>query len=982
MQQLALVKKITGYSKLAKFNLLMLVSVMIASTMLVSFAAETNTATTAASCGAKVSLVLDRSSSIGVPGYQDPGQSPAQNIEKVRSGAKSLVTALQGNDSYVDTFVFASVAKRSDDSNPQPRKQLTAGNVASINQWLSNVTFKTNFEDVYPDGMNGSGEGGTNWEWAFKRVSDASVFFGLPTHVVIFTDGEPTTTIAKTQAAINKGGSYQAAGYDGDINVVDQIDVTSGLNAAKALRDKGVKIHVVAVGSKSQRPEYQSNLNALAGSTGKVYMASDFNQLETKFKEAAANICEPTPDSNLLAIQGFEELPNGTKRPISIPVKASARANNEAETALRTVNGSTSTDPNLSVDAKDFIPFSTSTNFKINGSWRFSVEPTIPSTHEAKSLSCFRGNAGNAALAGDPSNSTYIRVTNVPANSWVYCDIIVTPKTTTVEGNELYFAARVRKSETISTNPGEFVTAQVKLTTSGAITPVNGVTKTADKDSTAVEGWKGAARFDTLTQTGAYTITAEVDPASIPTGYELTTDHRLCQRNGWKDASTDPSDVIAGWAAGNNNKEITATKTVPNKVTLEIPASEKYTRILCQFVVKPKTTPPTSNPGIELTKTVNPTTAERGDTVTYSFVVKNTGNVKLTNVRITDPMLNPTAPNVIHTIAEILPGASSTVYLRGYKIPDNAPNSIRNVAIAKGIPVDSSNNPLPEIQDEDDAVVTVTNPNRSWTTTKSANKTVVIPGETVTYTISVRNTGEVTLTNVQVSDPTIGLAVQTIPEIKPGETKSVTATYKIPENFTAKTFKNVALVCVPLQGQTPECKNPEKEIKIAYIEVVKTADKEQAGLGEAVVYTFVVTNKSDVTLYDIEVTDNVLGDLGTIEKLEPGQSVTKSVNFTTPTTVPAAGTIRNVVEACGAITDGGEPEVCDNDDHELIIVAGTTTSRPPTTTTTPEVQVKGATLAFTGSSSTWLATVAALIVAAGVGLIVVARKRKPKHNFF
>lgn len=42
---------------------------------------------------------------------------------------------------------------------------------------------------------------------------------------------------------------------------------------------------------------------------------------------------------------------------------------------------------------------------------------------------------------------------------------------------------------------------------------------------------------------------------------------------------------------------------------------------------------------LELTKTVNPATAAPGSTVTYTFVVTNSGNTTLTDVLLTDPLL-------------------------------------------------------------------------------------------------------------------------------------------------------------------------------------------------------------------------------------------------------------------------------------------------------------------------------------------------------
>ena len=61
--------------------------------------------------------------------------------------------------------------------------------------------------------------------------------------------------------------------------------------------------------------------------------------------------------------------------------------------------------------------------------------------------------------------------------------------------------------------------------------------------------------------------------------------------------------------------------------------------------------------------------------------------------------------------------------------------------------------------------------------------------------------------------------------------------------------------------------------------IVKTVDEETVPIGTTVTYTYVVTNTGDTTLYDISVDDDILGHIGDIEVLEPGQSVTLTKDF-------------------------------------------------------------------------------------------------------
>ena len=63
------------------------------------------------------------------------------------------------------------------------------------------------------------------------------------------------------------------------------------------------------------------------------------------------------------------------------------------------------------------------------------------------------------------------------------------------------------------------------------------------------------------------------------------------------------------------------------------------------------------------------------------------------------------------------------------------------------------------------------------------------------------------------------------------------------------------------------------------IEIVKTVDEETVPIGTTVTFTYVVTNTGDTTLYDISVDDDILGHIGDIAVLEPGQSVTLTKDF-------------------------------------------------------------------------------------------------------
>ena len=87
------------------------------------------------------------------------------------------------------------------------------------------------------------------------------------------------------------------------------------------------------------------------------------------------------------------------------------------------------------------------------------------------------------------------------------------------------------------------------------------------------------------------------------------------------------------------------------------------------------------SPGVSLTKTVDPTSANVGDTVNYTIAVVNIGNVDLTNVIITDPMLDlGNGVGVGLNIGTLSKGATNTLTPIPYVIPDADPNPLENTA--------------------------------------------------------------------------------------------------------------------------------------------------------------------------------------------------------------------------------------------------------------------------------------------------------------
>ncbi|MBK9335059.1 MAG: DUF11 domain-containing protein [Lewinellaceae bacterium] len=177
-----------------------------------------------------------------------------------------------------------------------------------------------------------------------------------------------------------------------------------------------------------------------------------------------------------------------------------------------------------------------------------------------------------------------------------------------------------------------------------------------------------------------------------------------------------------------------------------------------------------------------------GDQITYAFTVTNTGNVTLTNVTVTDPLPGITVSG--GPLASLAPGASNnSTFTAVYTITQADINNggVENQATATG--TDPNNDPVTDLSDDNsplendptDVPLTQT-PSiaivKVGTFVDLAPLGVTNPGDQITYAFTVTNTGNVTLTNVTVTDPLPGITVSGGPlaSLAPGASNNSTFT--------------------------------------------------------------------------------------------------------------------------------------------------------------------------------------------------------------
>lgn len=203
--------------------------------------------------------------------------------------------------------------------------------------------------------------------------------------------------------------------------------------------------------------------------------------------------------------------------------------------------------------------------------------------------------------------------------------------------------------------------------------------------------------------------------------------------------------------------------------------------------------PPPPTPSIDVVKTALPTSVSAaGQSVTYSFLVTNTGNVTLTSVAVSDPL--PGLSAVTCSLSTLTPAAFTTCTAT-YTVrqSDVDAGSIANTATATGTP------PVgPPVTDTGSATVTAAK-GPSVSITKATTSTGFnAVGQQIPFTITVVNNGNVTLTNVVITDPNavMGACTPSAPvTLAPTQSMSCAAVHTVTQaDLTALSISNTAFV--------------------------------------------------------------------------------------------------------------------------------------------------------------------------------------------
>ncbi|MEQ0559388.1 hypothetical protein ABJI51_09935 [Amycolatopsis sp. NEAU-NG30] len=243
------------------------------------------------------------------------------------------------------------------------------------------------------------------------------------------------------------------------------------------------------------------------------------------------------------------------------------------------------------------------------------------------------------------------------------------------------------------------------------------------------------------------------------------------------------------------------------------------------------------HPAITITNDAAPAQVRQGDTVTFTLVVANTGDVPLTQVSLVDDRV----PACAQPIGTLLPGAPQRHSCTVTAGTDNFANS----ATATG--TDPTNR---QVSATDEASYTVLHPGLSLT--QDIHGGPFREGDPVPLTITVANTGDGPLTAVKtVGEPG---CTKTFDKLEAGATQKFDCTATAPADDVVSTVKATADAPIgpPLTAEDAD----KIDVIHPAVKLTKEATPRTVREGDEVTFTTIVSNTGDVPLSNLSIEDS------------------------------------------------------------------------------------------------------------------------------
>lgn len=295
-------------------------------------------------------------------------------------------------------------------------------------------------------------------------------------------------------------------------------------------------------------------------------------------------------------------------------------------------------------------------------------------------------------------------------------------------------------------------------------------------------------------------------------------------------------------------------------------------------------------PSVDFSRTPSAKSASPGDKITLTYTVKNNSKQAINNVNITDP-------------------ATSSTIASGTTI--NAGESKKFTA---EVTVNKDLTSTPKITYEYDGddynsqldALTIAVAKASLTLSATADKSSCAKGESINFTITLKNGGSANISNIKLVDDA-GEVIRQSASVNAGKSPTVshsitfdksrnvvfTATYQSGGEDTTATSDPIA---IKVDGEDA----PEGEGKVSIVSV--ETDPEEPEIPGNVTFKVTISNDGDVTLTNIALNEANLGQMATLGELAPG----KTHEFSKITKVTEPGEFKFTIKASD--DNGGEYE--------------------------------------------------------------------------
>jgi hypothetical protein len=271
---------------------------------------------------------------------------------------------------------------------------------------------------------------------------------------------------------------------------------------------------------------------------------------------------------------------------------------------------------------------------------------------------------------------------------------------------------------------------------------------------------------------------------------------------------------------------------------------------------------------LDVKRTIDPPIARKGGTVTVFYELANNGNVALTDIKVRE---NSSIAKNSQTIASLAPGIKETVKFTAV-MGSAALKSSCTVTYKAAGKTDALTEKVEEVS------IPLAAPNLQ--ATLAASSTSINIGETVVMKLTMVNKGNVSYSNITVTDEKQGVVFTNL-ELPAGETleKEKEFTLMAPANF----LYNIALQdntgasnTLKTNAVLVSAYDPAKQLRLS---LVLTSDRASIdSLPSDIHFNLVVTNNSDIAASNIVIRHGAT-DIYTIAALAPDQSMTVARDY-------------------------------------------------------------------------------------------------------